>query len=272
MTRLALLAALLIMAALAACSDDPAEPEDDGFAITVTVRQPDGAPLAGAPVLIVPALPEWIWPWGAVAAATMPAAVSIGFEVPEQCTTTMVIRDVAGAEVRVLMEDYPTPMGAHRVLWDGRDFGMIHRPTGWYEVELTCRVDGVETFHDTASMLLYIVDYDLTPYVTGDDGTVTITDRRTVPGLWDLDPMVFVDESGDPLGMWTLTPETWIRVGGSRATLTAVDGPQDVTVTVSTAPAATASGVIAAPIATVGARDGIDPQYRLIQPYPNPFN
>ena len=68
----------------------------------------------------------------------------------------------------------------------------------------------VPTFHDTSSMLMFLVDADQTPYMTGDDGTVTITDRRTVPGLWDLEPMMFVDENGEGLGLWTLTPETWI--------------------------------------------------------------
>ena len=272
MIRFALLVALLSLAALTACSDDPAGPADDGFAITVTVRQPDGQPVAGAPVVIAPALPEWIWPWAGAVSAAMPAAVRIGFEVAEDCVSTMVIRDVAGAEIRTLAEDFPTPAGAHHWMWDGRDFGMVHRPTGWYEVELTCRVDGVETFHDTSSMLMFLVDADQTPYVTGDDGTVTITDRRTVPGLWDLEPMMFVDENGEGLGLWTLTPETWIWAGGTRTTVTVEDGPQDVVVTASAGPVAPAPGAAVAPVAAAGARAGIEPEYRLGQPAPNPFN
>lgn len=65
--------------------------------------------------------------------------VSIGFELPTASSVRLSIHDVAGAQVRTLV-DGSRSHGAHIVTWDGRDNGGRVRPAGVYFARLV--VDG----------------------------------------------------------------------------------------------------------------------------------
>ncbi len=267
----ALAASLICLTA--GCSDDASQPADEPFSITVTVLDADGQPLADAPVVVLPDLPPGVIQDDKQAASVMPAAVRLPFIVAQICLVDLEILDVAGDHVRQLLDGFEAPAGRHEVVWNGRDDEGGDTLTGWYEAVLVCRdaESGEVLYEGSRGMLRIDVDSDLTPFVTGVAGTVTITDRRLVPGFWDLPPVLHVDENGDVLGEFTLTEATQLRSRGGRTTFDAVDGPQAVTVQ------ATVTGKAVVGVTWTergGIRDGRDDPgaFALEHPYPNPFN
>lgn len=271
-TRLVVLSSLAAALVLTAgCDDDPAAPEDTSFALTVTVLDADGDPLADAPVVIIPALPPGVLQDGK--AAAMRAAVTLPFTLPGDCRGDLTIVDVAGTPVRQLLVAHELPAGRHAVVWNGQDDEGNAMNTGWYTAILVCRdaATGALVYEGQRHLLLIHVDGDRTPFRTGDDGTVTITDRRIVPAFWTLPPVRHVDESATLIQEFALTTSTEIRAAGARITVALEDGPQEVTVQASALAApAQAAPVVSAPL---GAADGDDPVPVIFgDPYPNPFN
>ncbi|MEZ4386168.1 MAG: hypothetical protein R3D98_01055 [Candidatus Krumholzibacteriia bacterium] len=267
-----LLAAGLAVLAVG-CSDEASEPAVEPFSITVTVLDPAGTPLANTPVVILPALPPGVLQDDKQAGRAMPAAVAVPFTVGDDCRVDLEIRDVAGGHVRQLVDDVEARAGAHTLHWDGRDDDGADQLTGWYEAVLVCRdaAAGEVLFEASRNMLRIDLDSDLTPFTTGADGTVTITDRRLVPGFWDLPAVRQIDENGDWVGLFVLTEATQLRAAGGRTTFDAVDGPQSVTVHAAAAGSAPPAAVTRSGVDLPSRRDGPE-GFALIDPRPNPFN
>ena len=112
------IALIALVSLLVACSeDDPSTPEDTSFALTVTVLDAAGQPLADRSVHLLPRLPDGILPIGKVSERAMPPAVVVPFTVPRACVVDLEVRDVAGDPVRTLMADHEAPPGRHQVVW-----------------------------------------------------------------------------------------------------------------------------------------------------------
>ena len=267
---------LVLVLALVACSDDDpvTPPEDENFALTVTVLDAAGQPLVDEPVHLMPRLPDGILPIGKDGVAAVPPAVVIPFTVPRACLVDMEVRDVTGATVRTLIADHEAPPGAHQVVWvgDADEGGLLSG--GWFEVVLSCRDAGADTVAFTAArgMLMVAFDQDARAHGrTGPEGRLTITDRRVVPAFWELPPHDFTNEDGEVVGTYTLTTDTWIWADGVLTSNDAVDGPQEVTVRPTSALRASTS-TSAAAAAARRVVEAADDGYALGRPFPIPYN
>ncbi len=268
---------LFILAApvlwLTGCSDEDSVAPTEEFAIDITVLDAAGQPLADRSVIVMPLLPPGVLQDDLQAA--MPSAVQIPFQVPDPCLVDLEIRDVAGATVRMLLSGDEAPAGQHTVVWNGQDDAEVDRYTGWYAAVLTCRdaTTGEVLFTDARDMLMATVDFDRTEFRTDSDGKLTITDRRVVPGFWDVPEMRFTDENGNLTGLHTFTRWTQIRAAGDRVEFEAVDGRQSYTLQQPTlnldAPAGATAAAITSSLVDVPPVDG---EFELGNPRPNPFN
>ncbi len=202
------------------------------FRVQLRVTDPAGAPVTGLHVVVMPALPDWYWP-------DQPARVNLTlrFSVPRESAVSLTVEDVRGRPVRSLVRGV-MPAGSWTLVWDGRDNAGARVPPGWFRAVLEIRdpQDGQLVQSSRWPVLLATEDPAHAMATTDAAGEAVLTDRRLVPGFWDLDPIVVVDEEGDTTGELILTPATWIRlvddVGREQWwTGELEDGPQEIAIT-----------------------------------------
>jgi hypothetical protein len=273
---------LVLVACMLACGDSPNGTDSDEFAIALTVVDIDGNPIEGAQVGAMPAIPQWVFP--EVIFPEDPSSgrgdrPSVNFRVLILGSQSVKILclDVAGEIVRVLG---PTPLetGAHILSWDGRDDNGDLVATGYYCAELHLFNDSEEWEAMGAKGMLLLDPWSPLGSLgsTTSSGRLTITDRKIVPGFWSPSDIEVTWDSPTIQGTFSVTTETWLycqdvlgRTGWG--VLDAVDGPQNLRVTILLEPGVLFPGgnqsheitrlpFIQNPIAT------------LYPPYPNPFN
>lgn len=243
------------------------DPQPVPFAIDLVVAH-DAAgldPVANARIGGMPAVPGWAWPDGALARSS----VAIPFELGQQSTVSLVMKDVTGEKVCTLVEG-ERPAGQHTVIWNGLDDGGMPTPGGWYQVTFAAAVAGVVVAADSAGVIKGSFEPDQYTWgVTDAGGRVRLSDRRLVPGFRDLPPVTATNQEQVVVGTFEVTTRTWLSVEGAGWVVLddLVDGYQQITASVQASPL----DKLAAP----GHRGADDPpplQTRLRPPYPNPFN
>ncbi len=241
------------------------QPQPVPFAIALTILEADGeTPVANARVGGLPAVPEW-----ALSAYLSRSAVRIPMVLEVSAPVLLTVQDVTGRTIRTLV-DGVLSWGRHEITWDGRDDDHQATPPGWYQVRMLATPAGEPAIADSVGILQANYTLDLLPWGTTDSqGRVRLADRRLVPGLRDLPPVVATDESGEVVGTFDLTARTYLFLGYERWVVldNLIDGWQSVTAMVQDSPF---SPVPAA--RGRGEPDILPPSVRLLPPYPNPFN
>lgn len=203
---------LLLAVAWTGCSDGDGTGTPTGlnrpFELILTVVTPNGDPVAGVSVGSVPAVPAEVFPWG----PRNKSAVSIPFTTARAQVVRLAIRDVNGGHVRMLM-DQAVAAGRHVVMWDGRDDGGRVTPPGYYTTYLWGQVDGEWESAGSRNVLQMTFDPNWWSWgETDSQGQLIIRDSRMVPGLYDIQPLVAVDEQGNEQGSFVLTGTTWLAL------------------------------------------------------------
>jgi hypothetical protein len=201
--------------AVGGCSDDdPVGPEP--FALTLTVVDASEAPVAGLEARLHVPLPG-IFDGAAKARTVVP------FDVAVSCSVRITVSDMEGRDVATLFED-AAPAGPHQVSFSSVSDGPLVG-TRLYRCRMTAW-DGLEQiFTEEVLMTLYAsLDFAQRPVLGTTDaaGTITFTDRREFPFLYDVWPQPLVDENG--LEMGTFACSDTVRITLSDPT----DGRRDV--------------------------------------------
>lgn len=239
------------------------EPQPVPFAIELTILEADGeTPVPYARVGGMPAV-NWVYATkGSRSMVTIPLMVDV--RAPVQLS----VQDVTGRTIRTLL-DQVLETGMNVVVWNGRDDDNQVAPPGWYQVRMLATPDGESAITDSAGVIRTNYDLDVFSWgTTNRQGRVRLADRRLVPGLRDLPPVVATDESGEVISSIDVTTRTWLFLGHERWVVldNLIDGWQSVTATVQDSP-------FSAPAARGrGEPDTLPPSVRLLPPRPNPFN
>jgi hypothetical protein len=195
------IAFLTALAICAACSDDGVSPGH--FRVTIEVTDPQGDPVAGLELAVVPDTP--FYQDGKAAGAR--AAVTIPFSVAQASDIRLAVEDIEGTEV-CLLDETTVPAGLHQRTWIGRDEGGVHQPSGVYAVTLLVRPEGsdVVVLDDRRYMLMALIDPGhLSVGTTDAAGRIVLDDRRLFPHLFDPPDIPATDETGQQVGTIEIT-------------------------------------------------------------------
>ena len=196
-----LIPAMLLIAALAGCSDDTAGPGgsiEKGFLLRVVVTDADGDPVPGIRVsahhmVSVPFLFR-----GKFTRRSPGAAVSIPFTLAEEAGCELIISDLNDSPVRTLVQG-SLPAGRHTIIWDGLDDQGDQIPGGVY----LCRL---RTGDAADSALVDYLEIDPRKTVLGytdSEGIFHCRKRLAFPGTYDLPAICWTNGHGDSIGTFT---------------------------------------------------------------------
>lgn len=206
--------------ALSGCSDDdPAGPEE--FQVSITVRDTLGDPVAGLELTMAPDSPLYMDgkmrdvpgdSLGYTLSGPVPnpfnPTTTFRFAAATACWVELVIEDVARGTVRNLIAQ-DIPAGQHAVVWNGLDDAEQKAPSGVYYASLVMsEEEGGEVLFEGSVPMLFAHWGEGSPTlaVTDADGQFVLTDRRLFPYLYDVEPILAVDEVGNGIGIIVLTP------------------------------------------------------------------
>lgn len=214
-----ILTALLALT-LGGCSDDdPAGPEE--FQVSITVRDTLGDPVEGLELTMAPDSPLYMdgkvrdvdpVPVEYSLSGPIPnpfnPTTTIRFAAAQACWVELVIEDVAHGPVRNLIAQ-DIPAGSHAVVWNGLDDAEQKAPSGVYYASLVMsEEEGGEVLFEGSVPMLFAHWGEGSPTIatTDADGQLVLTDRRLFPYLYDVEPILAVDEVGNGIGIIVLTP------------------------------------------------------------------
>ena len=283
MRSLILLTAVAVLAA--GCGgDDPVVPVDTTYDVTVTVVDAAGAPLRDVNVNIVNDVFIDLDKSGAAAVGSQDepgdAVVTVPILVLEESVVRIVVYDVEGVVVRRL-DGLSLAPGRHDVEWDGRDTDGAAAPSGRYTLTAIAYppMGSTPFFTGQADVFLKRSGASYVVGVTNAEGTFRTTAQSILPGLYALPDMVATDEAGNRIGTLEVQETATISVWRDGETVVSdaiavTYGPNDIRIVYG--PAAPAAEDAVAPVSITGPRsDGAkddDPEWKLGDPYPNPFS
>ncbi len=199
-------ACLFILSALAGCSDS-SEPRQETFEISGTLTDADGAPVAGAAVVLDHEFAETL-----PAAADKPRTV-IGFTIPEPDTVRLTVTEFCGDEILFDSGEFFSLAETIYLSWDATNLEGKQMPEGVYrarlerwngepvtsELALARNVNGEDG--DFGGEAAHIRENWRLDAVTGEDGTFTL-DRA----CWAFGKSFeHRDEEGTVVGSLTIT-------------------------------------------------------------------
>ena len=195
-----LLVAMLL--ALSGCGDDGVAPAD-GFEVLVRVVDLEGNPVAGLELLVLMDSPYY-----QDGLAAEKAAVVCGWDQPIAGAVRVTIEDAAGALVRELVTpDEPRPAGSHRVQWNGLDAAGGHQPSGLYWMRLVAFQADTVVYDAREPMYMALMDFERARLDTTDGaGRIRLTDQRMFPLLYGQVDMQARDETAEIIGEFPLVP------------------------------------------------------------------
>ncbi len=267
------IALLIGLTICAACSDDGVTPE--GFQVDIRVSDPQGDPVAGLNLAVVPDLPFY----PDMKAREVRSVVTIPMSVAQASDIRVAILDIEGNEIR-MMFDGSVPAGGHHMQWNGADDEGTPMHSGVYAVSLVVRPEGgdVVVLDDRKYMMMAILDFDREIVGTTDAlGRIVLDDRRLFPHLFDPPDIPATDEDGDPIGTLQLTPTTRFYLthpggGGHMRFDRTVDGSATMVLVWDPTAAAAVAGEPRAASAPALRLQPTQYENMLVQPYPCPFN
>ncbi len=269
----------LVLVAGCGDDDDPVNPEN--FSFTLTVVDPAGDPVPGARIIMVPDLPYY---QDAKAGAGSRAAVQIPFQNERLCDVELIIKDLLGETVFSWTQE-DVQAGSHYWMWNGMDTAYaVDMPSGVYHARIVMRdtLDQALLFEDQEGMLLVRLDYDQEDMGTTDaEGRLILTDARLFPQVLDAEDQVALNEDGDELGIITFNGEMLFRVyvpGQGSVTLHRdLSGARSVELVFDPRAKDAGPELRHGPVGEEGQKAALIPppipyENRLYPPRPNPFN
>lgn len=200
-----------IACGLVSCEDDPTRPSSESFAITVTVAEPDGAP--------VPDLDVVVWNISRPMMDFLQddffgrrAVTTLHFELaaPGRCWLT--VTDVAGRVVQTIYAGEELPAGTHEVLFGPEIEYIAGVEVFVAELVVHDLVPDVERFRQSRWMTMVELDRQrLTLPRTDAEGRVVLRDPRYAPGLVVTEAMPAIDENGYLIGSFVIGDSMVVR-------------------------------------------------------------
>lgn len=222
-----ILSVLALVVLLAAC--DSSEPSDTPFSLTVTAETSAGDPVSGLQTYV-----RYL-PASTVARSGDPnppattlelplpnpasGASRLQFAIPQAAPVQIYLLSADSVLVETLYDEQ-TPAGVYALTFDTDPI-----PGGAYRVQLATPGETVERWMliNDDPTLAGTFNFARGLGVTGSDGAVETTDRAAALNLFDIPPVVAVDDQGNPLGTITIL---------SRVEIVVTDGSREVTKTV----------------------------------------
>ena len=222
MKNIALLLCLVPLVLVGACSDDeePTNPPPP-FQVVLEVTAPNGDPMAGLELGLVPDSPFYMdgkdaseegpdlagdlrWPFP----SPFYPSVIIPFVLDRPGMVRVTVEDVEGGLVRLLGEQ-AADSGSHQWLWNGQDDNGVAVPSGVYFARLVLTGAGSEKILLDAAREMLLAAFFADQVLIGAtdaDGRLVLEDKKLFPYLYDLPNFPAMDETGAPMGVITLTP------------------------------------------------------------------
>ncbi|MFO7608459.1 MAG: hypothetical protein R6X35_04580 [Candidatus Krumholzibacteriia bacterium] len=204
--RLAAVAAAGLAAALAGCSDSAA-PDRPSPAVTGTVLDATGAPVADAAVVLDldfvtgPADPD-------------KPRTAIAFDLPEPGHFSLRVTDVCDDEIFYALDD-SAAAGSHMIQWDGTDQDGLLLGEGFYHAHFQFEDLDPRTFDialarnlgDEQGMFATVACTEVHDTWRVSAWTDAEGRFRIERGCWEFgESTPWVNESGDIIGTWTVAP------------------------------------------------------------------